>query len=133
MTLIIRSLYLNYLTNQVSNDYELIVVYDHPYLTVFSCPPSHPIRGKCLHTFDCFHFICTEIAAISTLAGLILIPILGISPLAITGQLVANAIFGLGLFASANFYSYVLVTIVIKLSAYNRLILTISYRWPFNV
>ena len=36
-------------------------------------------------------------AALLTLAGLILIPILGITPLGITGQVVGNAIFGLGL------------------------------------
>ncbi len=44
-------------------------------------------------------------AAISTFAGLILIPILGITPLGITGQVVGNAIFGFGLSGLGYFLS----------------------------
>ena len=40
-----------------------------------------------------------------TLVGLILIPILGITPLGITGQVVGNAIFGLGL-SSLGYFLY---------------------------
>lgn len=36
-------------------------------------------------------------AALSTLAGLILIPALGVSPLGVAGQVIGNVIFGLGL------------------------------------
>lgn len=36
-------------------------------------------------------------AALSTLAGLILIPILGVTPLGVTGQVIGNVVFGLGL------------------------------------